>query len=268
MMRRWWWWIVALAPLLTVTAAGAGRWPYTDQLNAQSYQLFVREWGRLSAICSAGAYWTDGRVTRLLTAGHCVALSQDMMGRSVEFLVTQTGSDFLRARVLASGWRLRETSPTSRSSDVAKIFAQLPRPGSLLPLVVPDRIDISGGDWAILEVDGARPVATPGDSDALREDDAIFMYGYPLGGDRFFARGYVANVRYRAPGTEWSEGYIAADVTAAPGNSGSLVVNENDQAVAILVAGAGDRLHILTPVALVRKAVPCFAEANCPKLSP
>lgn len=260
--------LVVFAVLFLAATAQAERWPYVDQLNSQSYQLYVREWGRLSAICSAGAYWTDGKVTRLLTAGHCIALSQDMMGRSVEFLVTQTGSSFFSARVLSSGWKLREPNPTSRSVDIAKIFSRLPSPGSLLPLATPDRIDISGGDWAILEVEGARPAAAPGDSTTLKEDDAVFMYGYPLGGDRFFARGYIANVRYRAPGTEWAEGYIAADITAAPGNSGSLVVDEQDRAVAILVAGAGDRLHILTPISIVRKAIPCFAEAACDKLSP
>lgn len=256
--------VIALALVMLPPVTAAGRWPYVDQLNAQSYQLFVREWGRLSAICSAGAYWTDGKTTRLLTAGHCIALSQSEMGRGVEFLVTQSGSNFQAARVLATGWRLRDPDAKTRLVTPRELFGKLPSPGFLRQQQVnDDRIDISRGDWAIVEIDGKKPIAEIGDSAALLEDDVIYIYGYPLGGDRFFARGYVANAKYRAPSTEWAEGYVAADVTAAPGNSGSLVVDENDRAVAILVAGATDRLHILTPLAMVKKQIPCMAEPTC-----
>jgi hypothetical protein len=254
--------VFVILPVLAVPASAA-RWPHVATLNAQSYQLFVREWGRLTAICSAGAYFTDGKVTRLLTAGHCIALSQLYLGRGVEFLVTQSGSDFLSARVLATGWRLRDPEAKGRSASPRDALAQLPSPGFLTRQVDQDKVDISGGDWAILEIAGKRPVAELGDSDTLVEDDALFMYGYPFGGDRFFTRGFVANRNYRAPSTEWPEGYIAADVTAAPGNSGSLAVDEQGRAVAILVAGASDRLHILTPINLVRKAVPCLAAKVC-----
>lgn len=260
--------LVLLGILMALTAlaisfaapppSDAARWQYVDQLNAQSYQLFVREWGRLTAICSAGAYFTDGKITRLLTAGHCVALSQLEMGQAVELLVTQSGSEFQPARILATGWKVKEAY-TSGGRALSEVFAKLPT----VRQARDPRLDVAGGDWAILEIDGKKPAAAPGDSDALKEDDAVYIYGYPLGGDRFFARGYIANRNYKAPQTEWPAGYVAADVTAAPGNSGSMLVDENGRAVAILVAGSGDRLHILTPINMVKKAVPCMADPVC-----
>jgi len=234
-------------PVFAVPAFAA-RWPYVAALNEQSYQLFVREWGRLSAICSAGAFYTDGKVTRLFTAGHCIVLSQLELGRSVEFLVTQSGSDFVSAKVLATGWKLREPGAKGRGMSPHDAFTRLPSPGFLKRQQLDqDKIDISGGDWAILGIAGKHPVAELGDSDTLAEDDALFIYGYPLGGDRFFSRGF------------------AADITAAPGNSGSLIVDEQNRAVAILVAGAAEtgRLHILTPINLIKKAIHCLGAEVC-----
>jgi S1-C subfamily serine protease len=256
--------IVAVAMALVLASVATAAFPLADALKAQSYQLFVRVWGGLAAICSTGAYWTNGQVTRLLTAGHCVAIGRLLLGNDVEFLVSQTGSEFVTARVVASGWMIRQRGSAGWAvRDISEVFGALPAPGFLRKFQFGNAIDTRLGDWAVLEVQGKRPVP-PGGPSSLAEGDEVVMFGYPLGGDRFLSRGYLANLSYRAPGTEWPSGYYAADITALPGNSGSVAVDLSGRPVGILVAGSiGSRLMILTPFSMVEKSLPCLRDAEC-----
>src|SRR2546422_10789566 len=98
--------IIALLVLLALSGQVLAS-TASDRLKSVSWQLFRKDWGTLSAICSAGAYYTDGKITRLLTASHCITLTQLESGKTTPFIVTQSGNDFKVARVLATGWKIK-----------------------------------------------------------------------------------------------------------------------------------------------------------------
>ena len=216
---RWVAWLAA--PLLVSAAAGAAvpvreLWAAFDRA---VWQLYVREWGSLRAICSSGAYWTDGVTTRLLTAAHCVDNPR------AEYAVSQDGSVFLPVRVLAVGW---PWDPVQRRY-----------------------VDTEGDDWAVLEIQGLHSTMTVGLDAEVYLGMPIYVLGYPLGGDKLAAVGIVGNPEYAATGTLWRR-YIGAQIFSRPGSSGSLVVNGDGLIIGILVAGAGEQLHLLTPIRKVR----------------
>lgn len=226
----------------------ADRWPHWEDLEVTGYQLYVKNFDGLTAICSSGAYWTDGRTTRLLTAGHCA------VDESVRYAVSQDGLNFVEVRILARGWKKKEGKSLSY-----RLF--LAGPPNVRSHDNPD-VDYRAGDWAILEMTGARKVLAFGDSLVLQRGDALYAIGFPIGGPSVAAVGIVGNVKYDAPGTPWDR-YIAANIPGKPGSSGTPVVNVAGQIVGLLVAGAGDNLHLLTPISLIQQKIPCLAEPVC-----
>lgn len=241
--------VAALLVLLSGAVSAQTKWPGWDALDVSSFQIYVKEFGSLTSACSAGAFFTNGKTTRLLTAGHCV------YDETVRYAITRDGLNFVAARVLDKGWK--------GSSAGAAVRAHL-RLGLLTPQQVPSGVDTRGGDWAIIEVDGRLPVTALGTSKGLDLGDLLFSVGFPIGGDKMAAQGMVGNPRYNAPGTPW-DGYIGARIPAAPGSSGTIVVNEKSQIIGILVAGARNdaMLHLLTPIDLVRSKVSCLDAKVC-----
>lgn len=213
--------LAALATLVTF-AATASAMPVRDlwaRFDKAVFQLYIRDWGSLHAICSSGAYWTDGTKTRLLTAAHCVD------NPKAEYVVSQEGTVFYPVRVLAIGW---PWDPTLRRY-----------------------LQDEGDDWAIIEIDGAFTVMDVGQDVEVYLGMPIYVLGYPLGGDKLAAVGIVGNPEYAATGTPWRR-YIGAQIFSRPGSSGSVVVNDDGRIIGILVAGAGEQLHLLTPIRRVR----------------
>ncbi len=213
---------VVLAAVLA-TGALANSQDLWDALDRAAWQVYTRDFGKLEASCSAGAYWAGANVTRILTAGHCV------VNESAQYTVTRDGLNFVEAKVLARGWVGNDTS---------------------------------GGDWAVLEINGRHSVMPLGDSSTVKMGMSVFAVGFPIGGDKIATQGMVGNPRYRAPGTPW-DGYIAASLTALPGSSGTTVVNKDGQIIGILVATAGNVFFLLTPINLVKSKVPCLQQEQC-----
>lgn len=60
----------------------------------------------------------------------------------------------------------------------------------------------------------------------------------------------TATYPYQLPGTAY-DGYIGSDFKAAPGNSGSPVVDDYGRQVGILVAGIPGSVSLITPVSVV-----------------
>jgi hypothetical protein len=206
----------------------------------------------LEAVCSSAAYWTNGTKSRLLTAGHCAALTSKS---NAKIAISKDGLTFYEAKVIASGWR-----DESKKDGSYSVSPNLPRISPRDSLV--DGIDTTGGDWAILEVKTVLPVL-PLSRTPVKRGDFVYDIGFPIGGDSVAAWGIVANVAYGGTGTPW-DGYIATNLPAMPGSSGTPVVNIRGEVVGILVAGAGDNLHLLTPIALVLEKLPCLMDEECP----
>ena len=247
--------ILLVSVLFFVLVSGVSANPEIYQrLDTSSYQLFVRNLSSLEAICSAAAYWTNGKTTRLLTAGHCV------VDESVRYALTNDGLNFREANILLRGWKAGSGMRFSWRS----LLKGLP---NLRAISTYNGMDVSLGDWAILEVKGKFETIPIGDSKILKMGDELFAIGYPIGGDKMATRGIVGNPAYLAPGFPW-DGYIGANIPALPGNSGTAIVNTKGEMVAILVAGVGDNLHLLTPISLVRERAKCLSDEICPESKP
>ena len=201
------------------------------------------------------AYWTDGQKTRLLSAGHCAAAAK-LLGMDIS--VSQDGANFTAGKMVATGWKVKADAfcgfmdnPRKRLKDNDdKAWAES----------LSDCANTDAGDWSIWEVQSKLNVVPLGTNRDLKRGDALYIIGYPIGGDAFSSSGTVSNVKYRAPQTPW-DGYIASDFTALPGSSGSGVFTEDGRIVGILVAGAGDTFHLTTPIDLVWKEMPCLQAA-------
>ena len=228
---------VGLSILLLGIPASGSRWSGWDRLEGAAVQLWARDFGSMSALCSATAVRSpDGKVY-LLTAGHCAV-------QPVIWSATQDGATFYEARVVASGWKLR-----GGVGFIDKI-----RSGLVVgrQTISHEDVDTTGGDWGLMETRMVPKQVLTLSSAKVATGDRVFLVSYPIGGDRFGSEGVVANPSYAAPGTPWHR-YIAADISALPGSSGGGVVNEAGEVVGILVAGVGEsRLHLLTPASLVK----------------
>lgn len=247
--------LTVLAVLTVLTPIFAeGRWPFWEAVDSASYQLYVKDFGSLSAICSSGAYWTDGKRTRLLTAGHCA------VDDGVRYAISRDGLTFAEATVIYRGWKKKEGS-------VLTWRFVLSGPPQVRPAQYGSDIDARAGDFAILEVAGALKTMPLGSNKDLQLGDLLFSIGFPIGGPKIAAPGIVGNPIYDAPGTAWDR-YIGMNVPGKPGSSGTPMLDESGQIVGILVAGAGDNLHLATPIDLVRLKVPCLDQPVCAYFKP
>jgi V8-like Glu-specific endopeptidase len=230
--------VVLVGLLLGVLRPALGaKWPGWVRLEGAAVQLWARDFGSMSAICSASAVRGPDGKTYLLTAGHCAV-------QPVIWSVTQDGATFYEAKLVASGWKLRTGAGFI---DKIRLGLVVGRP----PVSEADA-DTSGGDWGLLETDLKPKQVLTVSSAKVAVGDRVFLVSYPIGGDRFGSEGIVANPSYAAPGTPWHK-YIAADISALPGSSGGAAANEEGEVVGILVAGVGQsRLHLLTPVSLIK----------------
>ena len=95
-----------LSLVLALPAGAEAKWPLWSVLDAASVQLYVKEFGGLAAICSAGQIVAPpGVVTAAvypgvefyLTAGHCT------LDNSVRYAITRDGLNFVEVKVLATG---------------------------------------------------------------------------------------------------------------------------------------------------------------------
>ncbi len=221
---------------LSSKATGVLPWRATGEdlalwsaLEQASWQLWAYDsHGHAADVCTAGAYWSDGNKTRLLTAGHCT------VGRKgYRYFITKDRVTFHEVRVLARGW-----------------------------FKVGGYLITSKGDWAILEVDGGYPSVPLGTSSGVETGMAAYGVSYPLGADRIAVHGIVSNPHYRFPGIHW-DGYIALDMGSLPGSSGTTLVLGSGRIFGILVASAGRTFVLATPIDLVRKHVPCLDQDYC-----
>lgn len=224
-----------------------------------SWSIYLRGWGSLQAFCSSGIIYADKETVRLITAGHCIALPQKDKGLEVGFAVSKDGLNFTKAIVVDSGWKpkmdvpsftfpFRNAIPTIENSSQYDDIA-----------------DTTNGDWAILEFENIykiEPINLIGDSSKLQLGDKIYSVGYPSAGDKVAADGIISNLGYYAPQTPW-DNYLAANISAAPGSSGSPIFDSTGKIIGILVAGSGDVLHFLTKINLVKEKLNCIDKPVC-----
>lgn len=105
-------------------------------------------------------------------------------------------------------------------------------------------------DWGVIKVSEGSPVkritlAT----EPVETGDRLYLSGFPYALGEFWAAGDVT-YPYSLPGTAY-DGYIASDVRASPGNSGSPVVNSKGEQTGILVAGIPGGPSLSTPITQV-----------------
>lgn len=105
-------------------------------------------------------------------------------------------------------------------------------------------------DWGVIKVAEGSPVNKIKLAEELVETgDRLYLSGFPYALGRFWAAGDVT-YPYSLPGTSY-DGYIASDVRASPGNSGSPVVNVDGKQTGILVAGIPGGPSLSTPITQV-----------------
>src|SRR3990167_5430502 len=221
----------------------------------KSVSIYLREWGKLSQFCSGGIIYADSNIVRVLTAGHCIAIPQKE-AKTIQFAISRDGLNFIKAEVLASGWKPKETPNYTFPFSLKAIMPSLEQAGDYN-----DVADTSGGDWAVLEyknVFGEEPANLIGDSSKLELGDNVYSVGYPAAGDKVASSGMISNLHYYAPQIAW-DGYLAANISAAPGSSGSTVYDSSGKVIGIIVAGLnGTLLHFLTPINLVKEKISCI----------
>lgn len=91
-------------------------------------------------------------------------------------------------------------------------------------------------DLALLRLDGPYddlPVATVGDSDALRIGALVFAVGHPWGRTGVATAGIVSGLGNPVRGPSRGTSYVRSDVALAPGNSGGPLLNARGEVVGI-----------------------------------
>lgn len=223
-----------------------------------SYILYYRGWGTLSAVCSAGAIFSDEKIIRILTAGHCIALVQKEKGKNTEFVVTKDGLNFISSRIIATGWKPKEDSFSIPFNFLLDFNTE--------DLDYNTIADTKDGDWAVLEIDNiynSEAVNIVGTSEGLELGDKLYSVGFPQAGDKIAAEGIIANISYSTPSLPWDK-YIAMNIAASPGSSGSVIFNDKGFVIGVLVAGIGNgMLHLATPIDIVKKKLPCINQHIC-----
>jgi serine protease Do len=117
-------------------------------------------------------------------------------------------------------------------------------------------------DLAVLKIDpkGALPVATLGDSDALRVGDWVMAIGNPFGLSNTVTTGIVS-AKGRAIGAGPYDDFIQTDASINPGNSGGPLFNMAGEVVGINTAifsqnGGNVGIGFAIPVNLIKNLVP------------
>jgi serine protease Do len=118
-------------------------------------------------------------------------------------------------------------------------------------------------DLAVLKIraqDAVLPVATLGDSDALRVGDWVLAVGNPFGLSNTVTAGIVS-AKGRAIGAGPYDDFIQTDAPINPGNSGGPLFNEHGEVVGINTAifsqnGGSVGIGFAIPVNLVKELVP------------
>lgn len=136
--------------------------------------------------------------------------------------------------------------------------------------------ELVGGDDLIdlamlsFETDEEVPIATLGDSDALRPGDWVFAVGNPLGFHSSITAGIVSATARTADTTSGMSGvtdYIQTDAAINRGNSGGALVNLDGEVVGINTwiasnSGGNVGLGFAIPVNNARRAIEDFIESG------
>jgi S1-C subfamily serine protease len=88
-------------------------------------------------------------------------------------------------------------------------------------------------DIAVFQTPGYRVVDLPLASEEPKMGDDITVYGHPYGFPLLKFSGKIARAEMEIPGVGL---YMAYDMTIGPGNSGSSVLNEDDEVVSVAQA--------------------------------
>ena len=112
-------------------------------------------------------------------------------------------------------------------------------------------------DLAVLKIDapeGSLPVATLGDSDALRIGQWAIAIGNPFGLDRTVTVGIVSATGRTRVGVAAYEAFIQTDASINPGNSGGPLLNLRGQVIGIntAIVSSGQGIGFSIPINLAR----------------
>ncbi|MFI5168304.1 MAG: S1C family serine protease [Thermoanaerobaculales bacterium] len=107
---------------------------------------------------------------------------------------------------------------------------------------------------------GALPVATLGNSAAVRVGEEVFALGSPLGLDQTMTRGIVSAINRLLPDVPLaiSEPVIQTDAAINPGNSGGPLVNSRGEVIGINTAilPEAQGIGFAVPIGLVEEIIP------------
>jgi serine protease Do len=107
---------------------------------------------------------------------------------------------------------------------------------------------------------GTLPVATLGDSDALRVGDDVFALGNPMGLDQTMTRGIVSGINRQLSDMPYSsaEPLIQTDAPINPGNSGGPLVDRCGRVVGIstVMMPNAQNIGFAIPSSLLKEVVP------------
>lgn len=110
-------------------------------------------------------------------------------------------------------------------------------------------------DIALIKIDAAEalPVAPLGDSDKLREGDAVLAIGNPFGLAETVTSGIVS-AKGRVIGAGPYDDFIQTDASINPGNSGGPLINYYGEVVGIntAIVAAGQGIGFAVPVNLIK----------------
>lgn len=212
----------------------------TDDVADATYQLQLQitepgdQRTQVIKFCSASFFdqERDG-YTYGTTAGHCLDVYQVQRDRVQERV---WGAD-LRIVIQIDG-RYREVEAVRHGMRGLQYYRDDPRNRDRPD---PDSLE----DWGVIKTKA--DVNTLAIGDPVTTGDSIHVSGYPLALGHVWSSGR-ATYPYDLPGTPY-DGFVAADYTVGPGSSGSPVVNDDGEQVAILVAGIrGVNLSLSTPI--------------------
>lgn len=177
------------------------------------------------------------------TAGHCLdaygvlrsRLEDRWWGTETE-LVVSDGKDqtrFVPVEPVVHGleaWRHYLDADADRREYLTR-----PSPGDI-------------DDWGIVKAPAAAELDTLelAPSSSVSHGDRVTTVGFPYALGERVGSG-VATPNYRMPGTVYDH-YLAVDASAAPGSSGSPVVDDEGRQVGVLVAGFPGGASLVTPV--------------------